>query len=113
MIVGFNIESLEGSRSENAQGDLQVQYNPQITEVEEATVSAFEDKVAKIDFTFTVDYQAGGQSAATIELSGNVLWKKSEPRSSWKATFSGRASSTKYWKNGRRTNSCRKRYRHR
>ncbi|MFB6191132.1 MAG: hypothetical protein ABEJ64_01790 [Candidatus Nanohaloarchaea archaeon] len=75
MIVGFNIDSLEGSRSEGAQGDLQVHYNPQITEIEEATVSAFEDKVAKIDFTFTVDYEAGGETAATIELKGNVLWK--------------------------------------
>lgn len=75
MIVGFNIESIDGSRSEGAQGNLQVHYNPQITAIEEATVNAFDDEVAKIDFTFTVNYQAGGDTAATIELQGNVLWK--------------------------------------
>lgn len=75
MIVGFNIDSLEGSKSEGAQGDLQVHYNPTIENVEEATVSAFDDKVAKIDFTFEVQYNAGGETAATIELQGNVLWK--------------------------------------
>lgn len=75
MIVGFNIDSLEGSRGEGAQGDLQIHYNPKIEEVKEATVSAFDDKVAKIDFTFTVEYEAGGEVAATIQLEGNVLWK--------------------------------------
>lgn len=75
MIVGFNIESLEGSRGEAAQGNLQVQYNPVIEDVEEAKVSAFDDTVAKIDFRFEVNYMAGGDQAATIELAGNVLWK--------------------------------------
>jgi len=75
MIVGFNIDSLEGSKTEGAQGDLQVHYSPTIKNVEEATVSAFDDKVAKIDFTFQVNYNAGGETAATIELEGNVLWK--------------------------------------
>lgn len=75
MIVGFNVEALEASRSEGAEGNLEVHYNPQIDNVEEVTVSAFEDKVAKIDFVFTVDYNAGGETAATIELEGNVLWK--------------------------------------
>ncbi|MFB6291817.1 MAG: hypothetical protein ABEI58_00310 [Candidatus Nanohaloarchaea archaeon] len=76
MIVGFNIDSLEASRSEGAQGNLQIKYNPQIESVEEAQVSAFEDgEVARINFTFGVDYEAGGDVGASIELSGNVLWK--------------------------------------
>lgn len=75
MIVGFNIESLEGSRGESAQGNLEVQYNPVIESVEEATVNAFDDEVAKIDFRFEVNYMAGGKQAAKIELAGNVLWK--------------------------------------
>lgn len=75
MIVGFNIESLEGSRSEGAEGNVEVHYNPEITSIEESTVSAFDDEVAKIDFTFTVDYNAGGETAATIEFKGNILWK--------------------------------------
>lgn len=76
MIVGFNIESITASREEGATGDLQIHYNPQIDDVEEGSVSGFEDgKVARIEFTFTVDYEAGGDIGASIELSGNVLWK--------------------------------------
>lgn len=75
MIVGFNIDAIDASKKENAGGDLQVNYRPEITEIEEAKVNAFEEPVAKIDFTFTVSYVAGDEEAATIEMQGNVLWK--------------------------------------
>lgn len=75
MIVGFNIDSIEASKGEGAQGDLQIQYNPVINEIEEATVNAFDDEVAKVDFTFEVNYRAGDEVAATIEFKGHVLWK--------------------------------------
>lgn len=75
MIVGFNVDSIEASKGEGAQGNLQIQYNPVIDSIEEATVNAFDDKVAKIDFTFEVNYQAGGETAASIEFKGNILWK--------------------------------------
>lgn len=75
MIVGFNIESLEGSREKAAQGDLEVQYNPQIKSIEEAKVSAIDGKVAKINFKFDVNYMAGSTRAASINFEGNVLWK--------------------------------------
>ena len=75
MIVGFNVDSLDASKADAAQGNLQINYRPKIENVEEATVNAFEDKVAKIDFTFTVEYNAGDETAASIEFEGNVLWK--------------------------------------
>jgi len=75
MIVGFNIDSLSGSREDDVIGDLQIQYNPVIDQIEEAEVSALDDPVARINFTFTVNYNADGDAAATIELTGNVLWK--------------------------------------
>lgn len=75
MIVGFNIDSLNAEKSEKAKGNLQINYRPRIKNVEEARVNAFEDKVAKIEFDFTVDYQSNDTSAAQIEMSGNVLWK--------------------------------------
>lgn len=75
MIVGFNVESLEGSRGESASGNLQVKYNPTIDSVEAAPVNAFDQEVAKIDYTFEVRYMKGGSEAANIELSGHVLWK--------------------------------------
>ncbi|MFB6245717.1 MAG: hypothetical protein ABEJ03_05225 [Candidatus Nanohaloarchaea archaeon] len=76
MIVGFNIESLDGSRGGSVPGNLQVQYNPVIESVEAAEVSAMDSEVARIDFRFEVKYtsdQSDG-SAAEISLSGNILW---------------------------------------
>lgn len=75
MIVGFNIESLDADKTGNTRGNLQINYSPEIKEVEEARVNAFEEKVAKITFDFTVDYSRENQSVAHIDLSGNVLWK--------------------------------------
>ncbi|MFP4038847.1 MAG: hypothetical protein ACLFTA_03640 [Candidatus Nanohaloarchaea archaeon] len=75
MIVGFNIDSMDASKDENSQGNLQVNYRPEITEVNDTVVSAFDEKVARIEFEFTVSYEAGGAQAAHISMSGNVLWK--------------------------------------
>ncbi len=75
MIVGFNIDSMEASKEGSARGDLQINYTPKILNVEEVTVSAFEEKVARIEFDFTVNYTANDESAAEILMSGNVLWK--------------------------------------
>jgi len=75
MIVGFNVTDLEASQEENVQGDLQINYTPEIESVEKTTVNAFEEEVAKIYYSFTVDYEANGEVGAQIKLSGNVLWK--------------------------------------
>lgn len=74
MIVGFNIDSIEASKAESAQGNLQVNYTPQITGVDEVNVGAIDGKVARINFDFTVSYNAGNTEAASIVMSGNVLW---------------------------------------
>lgn len=75
MIVGFNVTDLEASQEENVQGDLQINYTPEIKSVERTTVNAFEEEVAKIYYSFSVDYEADGEVGAQIKLSGNVLWK--------------------------------------
>ncbi|MFB6208761.1 MAG: hypothetical protein ABEJ56_01335 [Candidatus Nanohaloarchaea archaeon] len=76
MIVGFNVDSLNAERKEGGSGgDLKVNYNPEITEIEEAEVSAMDDKVAKINFEFTVSYDVGDHTEAEIVLEGNILWK--------------------------------------
>ncbi len=76
MIVGFNVDSISGDKDpEGARGDLQVNYNPVIDSIEAATVSSFEEEVARIEFTFTVQYMVNeSDEVASIELSGNVLW---------------------------------------
>lgn len=76
MIVGFNIDSLNAEKKEGAaQGQLQVNYSPEIESIEEATVNAFDDEVAKIDFKFTVSYDVQETTGAEIVMEGNILWK--------------------------------------
>lgn len=75
MIVGFNIDSLDASKEDNAQGNLQVNYTPKITDVDDVAVNAFDDRVSRIGFEFKVSYLAGDTEAAQINMSGNVLWK--------------------------------------
>lgn len=75
MIVGFNIDAIEASKEDNARGNLQINYTPEITNVSSVRVSAFDEEVAKIEFDFTVSYEASGNKAAEILMSGNVLWK--------------------------------------
>jgi len=88
MIVGFNIDSLDASKEKAAaNGDLQINYSPKIEEVKSTKVSAFEDEVARISFTFTVNYTVGDIVGAKIEMKGNTLWKgdTEEIVSSWES----------------------------
>lgn len=76
MIVGFNVDSLNAEKYEGAaNGNLEVNYNPKIVSVEEASVNAFDENVAKIEFEFNVSYRVGNDVGAEIVLEGNVLWK--------------------------------------
>ncbi len=75
MIVGFNVDAIDAEKGEGSQGNIQINYNPEIQEITETRVDAFEEPVARIDYSFTVQYQAGGEQAAHIRMSGNVLWK--------------------------------------
>ncbi|WP_414837657.1 hypothetical protein ACK3SF_05300 [Candidatus Nanosalina sp. VS9-1] len=74
MIVGFNVDSIDASKQENARGNLKINYVPEIENVESASVSAFDEEVAKIDFNFSVRYMAGEEVRAEINIAGNVLW---------------------------------------
>jgi hypothetical protein len=74
MIVGFNVDRIEAEKQQNVQGNLQINYVPEIENVSSVSVNAFEEEVAKIDFTFTVEYAAGDQVQAEIIIEGNVLW---------------------------------------
>jgi hypothetical protein len=75
MIVGFNVDSLNAEKNRGTKnGNVQVNYSPEIKSVEKAQINAFDDEVAKIDFSFTVSYNVGEQTAASIVLEGNILW---------------------------------------
>lgn len=74
MIVGFNVNSIDAEKSDNIGGNLQINYVPEIKEVTSTGVAAFDDEVAKIDFSFRVEYTSGDSVPAHIEMNGNVLW---------------------------------------
>ncbi|MFB6199708.1 MAG: hypothetical protein ABEJ83_02410 [Candidatus Nanohaloarchaea archaeon] len=75
MIVGFNTDKLEADKTQGAaQGSLQVNYTPEITDVETAKVNAIDGEVAKINYTFRVSYTVGETEAAYIQQEGNLLW---------------------------------------
>jgi hypothetical protein len=74
MIVGFNVDRIEAEKEQEVQGNLQINYVPQIEDVSSVSVNAFDEEVAKIDFTFTVEYTAGEKVQADIVIEGNVLW---------------------------------------
>ena len=69
------MNDLEAHQEEGVQGNLQINYTPVIEDVERTTVNAFDEEVARIDYSFTVSYDAEGDTGAEIKLSGNVLWK--------------------------------------
>jgi len=74
MIVGFNVNSIEADKADNIGGDLQINYAPEITDVTSASLNAFENDIAKIDFKFQVEYNGNNQTVAHIKLEGNILW---------------------------------------
>jgi outer membrane lipopolysaccharide assembly protein LptE/RlpB len=74
MIVGFNVNRIEAEKDQEIQGNLQINYVPQIKEISSVSVNAFDEEVAKIDFKFTVEYTAGEKVQADIVIEGNVLW---------------------------------------
>ena len=76
MIVGFNIDSINADKpQEAANGQLQVNYAPHIENVTKSQVRQFDEEVAKVDFEFKVNYDVGGATPAHITFSGNILWK--------------------------------------
>lgn len=75
MIVGFNVDSLNADKKRSTgQGNLQVNYNSELLDVTSVEVNSFENEVAKIDFRFTVEYTVADETAAEINLEGNLLW---------------------------------------
>jgi hypothetical protein len=74
MIVGFNVNEIEAEKAENVGGNLQINYAPTIDNIESASVNAFDEEVAKIDYTFRVQYVSNDQVRAEIKIVGNVLW---------------------------------------
>ena len=75
MIVGFNIEAIMADKGHGGNGDIQVNYQPEIKSVEKDTVSALDEPVARINYEFSVNYMAGEEKAAHITMTGHVFWK--------------------------------------
>lgn len=76
MIVGFNVNRVNAEKAENVQGDVQINYVPNIKDVSSVSVPAFDEPVAKIEFSFKVEYKIGESVPAHIEMGGNILWNQ-------------------------------------
>lgn len=76
MIVGFSINKLEANRERDAgQGNIEVNYAPELKGVNEREVAAFDDKIAAIGFSFVITFSKEKKKFANISLEGEVLWK--------------------------------------
>lgn len=76
MIVGFSLEHAEADKKQAKQGELNINYRHDVTGVEEASVSAINDPVARIRFSFKITYRQNEEDVATINFDGNVLWQQ-------------------------------------
>jgi hypothetical protein len=68
------VSGISADKDKNVGGNLQINYAPEIKNVESVSVSAFDEEIARIDFRFKVDYTENGESQANIEIVGDVLW---------------------------------------
>jgi len=67
---------MEAEREKDAgQGNVQVNYSPELTGVTDKKIAAFEDKIAAIDFSFTITFSQDKQQFAHISLKGELMWK--------------------------------------
>ncbi len=75
MIVGFSITEMAAEKHAAKQGELGINYNADITDVEEAEVPAFDEPLARIHFDMGIDYTQGDDTVAEMSFSGTVLWQ--------------------------------------
>lgn len=75
MLVGFSLDSLDAEKETNPTGELNVNFSHKITDVEEADLSSFSEKVARISFKFKIGYASSSNHVAKIEFTGRALWK--------------------------------------
>lgn len=76
MIVGFSIRTLNAERTGTAQGETNINYHSDITDVEQAEVPAFDEPIARISFELTITYSVDEEDIAEIGFEGTVLWQK-------------------------------------
>lgn len=75
MIVGFSINELQAEKGNIKKGNVNVNYTPEIKDVDEAKASAFDEKLLRVSFEFTVSYMQEDTKAGEIKFSGSLLWK--------------------------------------
>lgn len=75
MIVGFSITEMAAEKHAAKQGELNINYNADITDVEEAEVSAFDEPLARIHFDLDITYTQGDEEVAGMDFAGTVLWQ--------------------------------------
>lgn len=87
MIIGFSITELEAKSQNEPAGRISVNYSSKIDKVEEEEVAIYNDKVARIHFSFNIAYQdEKAKDRGNISYKGFVLWKGDlmEIQKTWK-----------------------------
>ncbi len=75
MIVGFSITKTNAERKAPANGQININFTPNIENVSTTTVSALDEDVAKIEFTFPITWKKNGDVVGEVNFTGEVLWK--------------------------------------
>lgn len=80
-VIGMNLRSVEASREEEIEGNLQVNNTPQIMDVEEKTVSSLGKEALSLDFEYLCEYQKeeDEEDVAEIKIGGEVLFLAENP----------------------------------
>lgn len=66
---------MASERTQAANGSVNVNYNPDITQVETTDVSALDEDVARITFSFPITYSLDDEEIGSITIDGELLWK--------------------------------------
>lgn len=76
---------MEAEKEGSPQGDVNVNYSSNLTDVEEASVSSLDDPVARISFELDLTYTSNDAEVAEMGFEGNVLWQRNaeDVISSW------------------------------
>lgn len=75
MIVGFSINRMNAEKGKVKKGNVNVNYSQGIEDVKEASSPAVEEKLLKVNFTFTVSYKQDNEETGNIQFEGHVLWR--------------------------------------
>lgn len=86
MIVGINLDYIMGRKYNPPEGNIRIDNQTKITNLEDISVPLFKEKATKVSFTFQTTYKTDKKTIGEIEISGNLLLRgdREKIREKWK-----------------------------